>query len=250
MTTPTKPSAPHVPTDALEAIARELFNGALPKLPASAPNRRRALLAAEFERAHLTLPGISKRNAATFAALGAPFRAIAEARQARVDAFIAALPKPISQAELRIKLAMAIGDQALKARLHNVRHSIAAALVLIDRLDGRDTEIDFNAFAGAKLVDRLDTVFGQSARQQMLPRGPLFVGDTVRLVAALADAVIDSRDSEATTKPRQFNPARIPAASSSSLSAAELGKLIRAESDPKKRAALFSQLQTVWNSNN
>lgn len=48
-----------------------------------------------------------------------------------------------------------------------------------------------------------------------------------------------------------IDPAQLPKAGTSpSLSAADLGQQIRAESDPQKRAALFAQLQSVWNTKN
>ena len=48
-----------------------------------------------------------------------------------------------------------------------------------------------------------------------------------------------------------LDPARLPnTGSGQKLSADDLGKQIRAEADPQKRAALFAQLQTVWNSKN
>lgn len=42
----------------------------------------------------------------------------------------------------------------------------------------------------------------------------------------------------------------LPKDGPSKLNAAELGLQIRAEADPAKRAALFAQLQSVWNSKN
>lgn len=42
----------------------------------------------------------------------------------------------------------------------------------------------------------------------------------------------------------------LPQDGASKLNAAELGLQIRAEADPAKRAALFAQLQSVWNSKN
>lgn len=196
MTTNSKPSASFIQTDKLEVLARQLFNGALPKLSGDGFKRRHQL-AKEFTDAHLTVPGIAKPDAAKVAALTPAFKAIASSRQARVDAFIAALPQPISHKTLRDKLVLAMGEQALQVKLLNCRHTVACALVMIDALEGRDTKLDLLANhcadGGKRLLDRLDGTLGRPARESLMPRGPLQIGAMIALLDGLGDALNESK---------------------------------------------------------
>ena len=99
----TKPA--YIKTETLESWAKQLFNGGMAPLPAE-PMKRRATLAAEFTRAHLTIPGLSRRDVEKFAALGAPFQAIAEAREARVNEWLSALPPTDTLADYIPRLGM------------------------------------------------------------------------------------------------------------------------------------------------
>ena len=191
-----KPSAPFIPTNKLEALARELFNGALPRLSGDGW-KRRCQLAKEFADAHLAVPGVAKPDAAKLAALAPAFRAIAASRQARVDSFIAAQPQPITHQALRDKLVIALGEQALHAKLFNCRHTIACALVMIDQLEGRSAKLDLltNPIAdgGKQFLARLDAAFGVGASAKLLPRGPMQIGALNILLDGLSDAIAESK---------------------------------------------------------
>lgn len=227
-----------IATDDLEQMARALFNGGMAPLPKD-PLKRRNALAAEFSRAHVEIPNVSKRDVEKFAALGAPFKAIADSRQARVNEWLAALPQPLTHAAIREKLVRVLGERALGVRLLHARHAVAACLVLIDALEGRNTPLDLSASDADKLVARLDAAFGKPARVSLLPRGPHYIGDAAKLCAELADAVLAERASA--TPPA--HPASAP--KSSIKSAEQLAAAIRGESDPIKRAHLFSQFKNI-----
>lgn len=196
MITNSKASAPFVPTDKLEILARELFNGALPKLPADGMKRRSAL-AKEFADAHLNVPGVAKRDAQKFAAIGTPLQAIAASRQARVDAFLAALPQPITERALRDKLVIALGEQALQVKLMSAHNAVACALTLLDALERKDAKLDLLtnhiADGGKAFLAKLDAAFGAGASAKILPQGPLRLGAMSELLDGLADALADSR---------------------------------------------------------
>lgn len=191
-----KPSAPFIPTDKLEALARELFNGAMPPLSGDGW-RRRCQIAKEFAAAHLTVPGVATPDAKKLAALAPAFRAIAASRQARVDSFLAALPQPITHKALRDKLVIALGEQALQANLFNCRHTVACALVLLDQLEGRSAKLDLltNPIAdgGKQFLARLDAAFGVGVSAKLLPRGPLQIGALNTLLDGLSDALAESK---------------------------------------------------------
>lgn|GEM_PF-2179882 len=178
-------------TEALETLARELFNGALPKLPADAL-KRRAVLAKEFADAHLTIPGVCKPDAQKLAGLAPAFLAIADSRQRRVDAFIAALPPVVTHADIRARLVQVMGERALAVNLLHARHAVAACLVLLEKLEGRDVPLDLKGNAADKLVARLDAALGRPARESLLPRGPLHIGEAAKLAFELSAAVLES----------------------------------------------------------
>lgn len=238
MTTISKPArAPFVRTSDLEALARSMFNGALPKLPAD-PLKRRAVLAKEFADAHLSIPGFCKPVAAKLAGLAPAFRAIASSRQVRVDEWLSALPQPLTHAAIREKLVRVMGERALGVRLLNARHAVAACLVLLDALEGRNTPLDLNASDANKLVARLDTTLGKEARQHFLPRGPHYIGDAAKLCAELADALLALEAPSAPPTRASNSPAPVPA------KAASKGTLTRAEFDtlsPSERMAAIKR---------
>lgn len=239
-----KASAPFIKTDDIETLARELFNGALPKLPGDSVKRRN-VLAREFAAAHLTIPGVCKADAGKFAALGPAFKAIAASRQARVDAFLTGIVPQPTVGSVRQKLVAVLGERALKANVLRAQHQVACVLVLLDVLEGRDTAMDLNlADSGQKLVARLDATFGKAARETMIPRGPGYFTEGLALLANLADAVADSKPVATVPKPA---PAATPATPTT---ADTLCQQIRAEGNPQRRADLFAQLQTVWKTQN
>lgn len=213
MTTNSKTSAPFIKTDALETLARELFNGALPKLPLDGV-KRRAALAKEFADAHIVIPGLSKRDPVKFAALGTPFKAIADGRQRRADSFLATLPQPVSRNALRDKLVIALGEQALQVKLLSAHNAVACALTLLDALERKDAKLDLLtnhiADGGKAFLAKLDTAFGAGAGARILPSGPLRIASMFELLDGLADALAESRygvgftatSNEPTTPPR------------------------------------------------
>ncbi len=249
MITNSKPSASFIQTDKLEVLARQLFNGALPKLSGDGFKRRHQL-AKEFTDAHLTVPGVAKPDAAKVAALTPAFKAIAASRQARVDAYIAALPQPISHKTLRDKLVLAMGEQALQVKLLNCRHTVACALVMIDALEGRDTKLDLLANhcadGGKRLLDRLDGTLGRPARESLLPLGPLQVGAMIALLDGLGDAVNDNKAgiSFADTTSKPTTPPRATASTSNSFKSASPGGSCKpaVSAHTKKTRADFDQL--------
>lgn len=238
VTANSKPSAPFIPTDKLELLARELFNGALPKLPADGMKRRN-VLAKEFAAAHLLIPGVAKPDAAKLAALAPAFRVIAASRQAHVDAFLKTIAPKATVGSVRQQLVAVLGEQAVQLRLLNARHSIAAALVLLDRLDGNaDAQLDLSHADANRFEARLDAAI-PGARAHFYPGGKVgYVLSGLDLLAQLADALADGSGKPSAAQANQ--PARD--------TADDLAKQIRAESDPAKRAAIFAQLQTVWKS--
>ena len=247
-----KTSAPFYQTDALEALARELFAGALPQLPGDGVKRRLAL-AREFAGAHLSVPGVAKPDAAALAALAPAFRAIAASRQGRVDAWLAGLvPKP-SANSVRQKMVAVLGEQALQLRLLNFRHSIAAAMILLDRLDGKAaTQLDLRHADAAKFAARLDAAI-PGARQHFYPGGNAMHSIAgLALLSDLASALAESQGGTLTAAtPARPTAATKPAGKPAVRPTAEtIAAAVRAEADPAKRAALFAQLQTVWNSKN
>ena len=241
-------------TDDLTDLARELFNGALPKLSGEG-FKRRSQLAREFAAAHLSVPGVSKPDPAKLAALAPAFRAIAASRQARVDAYLAGLVPQPTVGSVRQKLVAVLGERALKANVLRAHHQVALVLTLLDSLDGRDTALDLNlSDSGQKLVTRLDVTFGKAARENLLPRGPGYLTEGLALLTNLAEALADHQAGvvvaapSAPTRPTAApKPAGKPAAPPS---AETLAAAVRAEADPAKRAALFAQLQAVWNTKN
>ena len=231
-------------TDDLETLAREIFNGALPQLPGDG-TKRRAALAKEFVGAHLNVPGVAKPDAAKLAVLAPTFKAIAASRQVRVDAFLAKLVPQPTVGSVRQKLVAVLGERALKANVLRAHHQVACVLVLLDALEGRDTAIDLHlADSGQKLVARLDATFGKAARESLLPRGPGYLTEGLALLTNLADAVADHQAVVVVAAPK---PAGKPAVRPT---AETIAAAVRAEADPAKRAALFAQLQTVWNTKN
>ena len=253
MTAKSKPTEPFIRTDDLETLARELFNGALPALPSDGM-KRRAALAKEFTAAHLAIPGVSLPTAAA-AKLAPAFDAIRKTRQARADTFLASLQSPPTVAGVRAQLVAVLGERALQANLLHARHRVACALVLLDTLEGHaGSVLDLNAADGGKLlVDRLDDAFGKDARQSLLPRGVNYFGESLCLLNDLAEAVADARaGNHPTANPPTKRPASAPATKPAgpALSADDLGKQVRAENDPQKRAALFAQLQSLWKTQN
>ena len=231
-------------TDDLETLARAIFNGALPKLSGDGFKRRRQI-AKEFAGAHLTVPGVCKADPAKVAALAPAFRAIAAARQVRVDAFLAKLVPQPTVGSVRQKLVAVLGERALKANVLRAHHQVACALVLLDALEGRDTAMDLNLTnSGQRLVTRLDATFGKAARATLLPRGPGYLTEGLALLSNLAEALADHQAGVVVAAPKPAGkPAVRPAAET-------LAAAVRAEADPAKRAALFAQLQTVWNTKN
>lgn len=236
-----KTSAPFIQTNDLETLARELFGGALPKLPLDGV-KRRAALAREFAAAHLTVPGVAKPDGAKFAALGTPFKAIAASRQARVDAFIAALPQPVSRNALRDKLVIALGEQALQVKLLSAHNAVACALTLLDALERKDAKLDLLtnhiADGGKAFLAKLDAAFGAGASARILPSGPLRIASMFELLDGLADALAESKAGVgfATTPPRAtagtstaFKPA--PPAASCKPAVAAHTKKTRADFD-------------------
>ena len=196
MTELSKPSAPFVPTDKLETLARELFNGALPRLSGDGW-KRRCQLAKEFAAAHLSIPVLPKPDAKEHAALAPAFKAIAASRQARVDAFLGTLAQPLTAKVLRDKLVTALGEKALALRLFNARHSVAAAMGLLDALEGRDTKLDLVtnhiADGGKQFLARLDAALGAGVSAKLLPQGPLRIGALNTLLDGLSDALAESK---------------------------------------------------------
>ncbi len=197
-------------TEDLEQLANELFGSGMAPLPRD-PLRRRSVLAAEFSRAHITIPGVSRRDESKFAALGTPFRAIAASRQARVDAFIAALePRPTVDG-VRARLVKIFGERALVQNLLHARKQIAFSLMLISELEG-DAQAkvpDDLSQAARLLADKLEA-FG--AREKHIARGQTFptFGSGLALLSELTNAVLDNGETSGTS------PKSVPAAPSAS----------------------------------
>ena len=239
----------YIATSDLETLAGALFNGGMAPLPLD-PMKRRGALAKEFARAHVEIPGVTRRDAEKFAALGTPFKAIAAARQARADTYLAGLaPKPTANS-VRQQLVTALGEQALQIKVFNWRHSIAAALVLMDRLEGKaESNLDLRHADAVKFAARLDATI-PGARQKFYPGGNVshpIAG--LSLLAELAEALDESQaGTTAAATPKRPGPATT--AKPARVTRESLAAAIRAEADPAKRAALFAQLQTVWNSKN
>ena len=236
----TKPAARFYSTDALEILARELFNGALPQLPGDGVKRRLAL-AREFAAAHLTVPGVCKPDPAKAAALAPAIKAIASSRQARVDAFLAGLtPKPTANS-VRRQLVTALGEQALQIKVFNFRHSIAAAMILLDRLDGKaDTQLDLRHADAVKFAAKLDAAL-PGARQKFYPGGN--VSHPLRGLALLAELAEAVAESKAGT-PTAATPARTGPAPTR-VTRESLAAAIRSEPDAHIRAALYQHFVTI-----
>lgn len=252
----------YIATSDLETLAGALFNGGMARLPLD-PMKRRVALAREFARAHVEIPGVTRRDAVKFAALGTPFKAIAAARQVRVDEFLAGIvPKPCAK-RVRQQLVQLLGEQALQLRLFNFRHSIAAAMILLDRLDGKaGTQLDLRHADAAKFAAKLDAAI-PGARHKFYPGGNSMHSIAgLALLSELAEALAESkagttaaatpaRPAAAPSVPTRPTVATKPAGKPAAPPSAEtLAAAVRAEADPAKRAALFAQLQAVWNTKN
>jgi hypothetical protein len=228
----------YIATSDLETLAGALFNGGMAPLPLD-PNKRRVALAREFARAHVEIPGVTRRDVVKFAALGTPYKAIAAARQVRVDEFLAALvPKP-SVENVRQKLVAALGEQALQIKVFNWRHSIAAAMILLDRLDGKaGTQLDLRHADAAKFAAKLDAAI-PGARQKFYPSGN--VSHPLRglsLLSELAEALAATPARPAAApKPAAPKPTRVTRES--------LAAAIRAEPDAHIRAALYQHFTSI-----
>lgn len=235
-------TTPYIPTADLEKLARELFDGALPALPRDGV-KRRSVLAREFAAAHLLVPGVVMPDAKKRAALAPAFRAIADSRQARVDAFLKTItPKP-TVGSVRDLLVRELGEQALQVRVLNARHSIAAALVLLDRLEGKtDSRLDLCHADPQKFVARLDAAM-PGARQHFYPGGD--VNHSLRglyLLAELADAVAESKAVVGIVASAGLHS---PKAKPAPISAESLAAAIRAERDAGTRARLYQQFTAL-----
>ena len=234
-------------TDDLEKLARELFNGSLPKL--SGDNwKRRSQLAREFAAAHLTIPGISKPEAAKLAKLAPPFKAIAASRQGRVDSFLAGIAPQPTVGSVRQQLVSVLGEQALQLRLFNFRHSIAAAMILLDRLDGKaDTQLDLRHADAVKFAARLDAAI-PGARQKFYPGGNAMHSLAgLALLADLAAALADSQaGATAAATPARTAPAPAAAEPKPTRATREsLAAAIRSEPDAHIRAALYQHFTSI-----
>jgi len=224
-TTNAKPSGPVFQTDKLEVLAHQIFNGALPRLSGNC-QKRRAQLAKEFTAAHLKIPGFSQPDPAKLAALDPTVRAIADSRQARVDAYLASLPEPVSLASVRQRLVASLGERAIVFNLMHAKQQIAAALVLVSALEGEAPGASLGT-SGASLVSKLDKLLGADARQQCLPRGTSYPLDNLRLLSDLASALIDARAASATPKATQAPRAPAPRAQSTKPAAKASGLMTR-----------------------
>lgn len=235
--------APYVKTSDLETLARELFGGGMGKLPPD-PLKRRAALVGEFADAHLNVPGVAKPDGAKLAALPPALRAVAAGRQARVDAFIAALQPGVTIASVQAQLVQILGAREMSRNLLRAKEQIAAALVLVSILESGSAsaaQIPDDLIAAAqRLGGKLDAI-SPDCRAHFIPRGSTIptVGRGIELLAQLCDAVLAERASA--TPPA--HPASAP--KSSIKSAEQLAAAIRAESDPIKRAHLFSQFKNL-----
>lgn len=181
----------HIRTDDAEQIARALFGSALPRLSRVWP-KRRAQLGKEFRAAHLNLPGLSSRDESAFAKLTPPIKAIANARQARVDAWLGQLPERVTLQSTREKLTKALGESALRENILHAKRQVAVALTLIAQLEGEHADVPGDLSAGAdKLAGKLEAA---GLREKVLGREGLFsVGRGLELLSALADAVCDDQ---------------------------------------------------------
>lgn len=232
------PSAPTIRTDDLVTLARSLFAAALPPLPRD-PMKLRAALAKEFKGAHLSVPGVAKPDAAALAALAPVFRTVAASRQGRVDAFLASLtPKP-SANSVRQQLVSVLGEQALQLRLFNFRHSIAAAMILLDRLDGKaGTQLDLRHADAAKFAAKLDAAI-PGARHKFYPGGNAMHSLAgLALLSELAEALAES----------QARPGPAPAAAvpkPARVTRESLAAAIRSEPDAHIRAALYQHFTSI-----
>lgn len=234
-----KPNSPFYHTDALEALARALFNGAMPKLSGDNWKRRRQI-AKELCAAHLAIPGVCKPDPAALEQLAPAYRAIAASRQARVDVFLAGLvPKPTASS-VRQQLVSVLGEQALQLRLFNARHSIAAALALLGRLEGRATPLDLGKCDAQQFAAKLDDAL-PGARQHFYPDGNVMHSlRGLDLLSELADAVAESKAGTTTAAP----PART-APAPTRVTRESLAAAIRSEPDAHIRAALYQHFVTL-----